>query len=171
MYQAYQPDIIFMDLAMPGMDGWETINVIRNVHKSDVNIAIISANAFDRNLENDSDITAQDFLVKPVNLLDLINWISDHVSLEWVYAHVVNEDIESIEIDYQFPPVDRLESILNFVDLGYMAGIRNVIDEIEQQQQANPAFINKMRNLAQAFDIDAMKLFIETALENRLDEQ
>ena len=52
-----------------------------------------------------------------------------------------------------------------------MAGIRNVIDEIEQQQQANPAFINKMRNLAQAFDIDAMKLFIETALENRLDEQ
>jgi CheY-like chemotaxis protein len=70
VYQQFNPDLILMDLAMPEMDGWQASHVIRNVHQSQVPICIVSANAFDRNLENTSGITADDFLVKPVNLLD-----------------------------------------------------------------------------------------------------
>jgi len=167
VYQSFNPDIIFMDLAMPQMDGWETINIIRNIHHSEVNIAIISANAFDRNLENTSHMTADDFIVKPVNLIDLINWIGTQLPLEWIYSQKSNEKVIVQEPVYQFPPTEQLESLLNFIDLGYMAGVKNLLNEIEQQEQANPEFIHNMKDMTQSFDLDALKQFIETALENK----
>ena len=83
---------------MPEMDGWETCHLIRNVHQSDVHICIISANAFDRNLENSSGILPSDFVLKPVNLMELINWIGERLHLEWIQAdEIVPETDDSID--------------------------------------------------------------------------
>jgi len=165
-YQRYKPDIILMDLAMPEMDGWQATHIIRNVHHSDVPVCIVSANAFDRNLENTSGITAQDFMVKPVNLIDLINWIADHLKLEWVYEPLKQQvPLETGTTDYRLPPMERLESVLNMIELGYMAGVRNHLNEMESQDEADMEFINKMKKFVESFDLDAMKRFVETQIE------
>lgn len=168
VYPAFKPDIIFMDLAMPEMDGWEAIHIIRNVHNSNVHIGIISANAYDRNLDNSSDITPEDFLVKPVNLLDLINWIGNHLSLEWIHDTKQNNGISGSNAHVELPSVERLQSLLKLINLGYMAGLHNLIDEIAQQDEANAAFINKLRKLAESFDLDAMKQFVEIQLKKKV---
>lgn len=165
IYQIFEPDIIFMDLAMPGMDGWQTIHVIRNIHHSHIHIAIISANAFDRNLENDSGVTSDDFLVKPINLLDLINWIGSQVQLEWVYTEI--NDTLTNNRQYEPPSSERLESLLNMINLGYMQGIRNMIKGITQNGEANSAFISTLTEMADSFDLDGMKQFIERYLEKK----
>jgi signal transduction histidine kinase/CheY-like chemotaxis protein len=170
LYQTFNPDIIFMDLAMPEMNGWEAIHIIRNNHKSKVNIGIISANAFDRNLENNSGITEEDFMVKPINLLDLINWIGNHVSLEWIYDKKQLNDTLSDGRVHVLPPPERLESLLNFINLGYMVGIRNVINEIVQHDEADSAFINKLKNMSVSFDLDSMKQIVESQMKKNSNE-
>ena len=66
LLNSINPDIIFMDLAMPGIDGWETIYKIKRKF-SDKNFifAIISANAFEINTENNVGITSESFFTKP----------------------------------------------------------------------------------------------------------
>ena len=52
----YRPDAIFMDLAMAGIDGWETLRRVRKSGHAGIHLAIVSANAFDKGLDNDVGI-------------------------------------------------------------------------------------------------------------------
>jgi CheY-like chemotaxis protein len=78
------PDVIFMDLGMPGIDGWETIRRLRQQGLGSARLAILSANAFDKNLDNDVGIGPDDFIVKPFKLNELLDWIGRVLELEWV---------------------------------------------------------------------------------------
>jgi CheY-like chemotaxis protein len=73
-----------MDLAMPGMDGWEASYILRRREMSVTPIAIVSANAFDKGMENPAAIRAEDFFVKPVNVNELLDWIGARLSLDWI---------------------------------------------------------------------------------------
>ena len=53
---------------MPGIDGWETIRRIRRQKLSAAHIAVLSANAFDKGLDNDAGVAAEDFIVKPLKV-------------------------------------------------------------------------------------------------------
>jgi CheY-like chemotaxis protein len=83
----YKPDLVLMDLAMPGMDGWETSRVLRGLHGAAMPIAIVSANAYDKGLDNPAGIGADDFFVKPVNVAELLDWIGKRLQLQWTVAH------------------------------------------------------------------------------------
>ena len=149
------------------MDGWETCHLIRNVNQYDVNICISSANAFDRNLENSSGILPSDFVLKPVNLMELINWIGERLHLEWIQAdEIVPETDDSIDSEQIIPETHVLESLLEMLDLGYIMGVREIIDELESQGMASQSFINEMRQMAESFQLENMKQFIKEKLQN-----
>jgi len=165
IYPDFQPEIIFMDLAMPEMDGWETCHLIRNVHKSDVKIGIISANAFDKNLENSSGITDKDFILKPVNLFELINWIGERLNLQWIES---KEELvsETSVVEYSLPPVEVLNNLLEMINMGYLVGVRKLITEIDEQGLACGQFVSEIRQMSEKFQLGTMKTFIEEKLAN-----
>lgn len=163
LYPVFQPDIIFMDLAMPEMDGRETINLIRNIHRSEVIIGIVSANAFDINLENSSGVSDKDFILKPVNLLDLINWIGERLNLEWIEPEI---PISSLSHDYALPPNKVLNQFLDMIDMGYVIGLRKLIAELDEQDANYEHFIRDIRRLSDNFELDSMKIFLKKKLSD-----
>jgi CheY-like chemotaxis protein len=82
----WAPDAILMDLAMPGIDGWETIRRMRAQALSAAPVAIVSANAFDQGLDNDVGIAPADFVLKPVRKAELLDWLGRALALEWLHA-------------------------------------------------------------------------------------
>ncbi|MFY9514579.1 MAG: ATP-binding protein, partial [Rubrivivax sp.] len=78
-------DAVFMDLAMPGIDGWETIRRLREAGHT-MPVAVVSANAFDKRLDNIVGLPAEDFLVKPVRVAELLDWLGRHLALQWTLA-------------------------------------------------------------------------------------
>jgi CheY-like chemotaxis protein len=78
------PHAVFMDLAMPGIDGWETVRRLRASGWGAVPLAIVSANAFDKGLDNDLGHRPQDFFVKPVRREDLLAWLGQRLALQWL---------------------------------------------------------------------------------------
>jgi signal transduction histidine kinase/CheY-like chemotaxis protein len=81
-----RPDAILMDLAMPGIDGWETIRRMRAQGSAAAPVAIVSANAFDKGLDNDAGIAPADFVLKPVRKAELLDWLGRALALEWLHA-------------------------------------------------------------------------------------
>ena len=154
----FKPHVIFMDLAMHGMDGWETIQRIREEELSDARICILSANAFEQNVDNSCDIPGTDFIVKPFRVDDLLDWIGAQLELEWIHSAtpiaVAAELLPAVIVP---PGRDHLTTLREMIDLGYMRGIREKIDVIEQLDPVHDEFVRVMRVLAERFQFEPMK--------------
>ena len=62
--EATRPDVMLLDIAMPGMDG---IEVARTLGQSDIDPAVIFITAFDNFAVAAFDVAAIDYLMKPVD--------------------------------------------------------------------------------------------------------
>ena len=158
----YSPDVIFMDLGMPGIDGWETIRRLRQLDLGDPRVAILSANAFDKNLENDVGITAREFFVKPFQLDELLDWLGDTLRLEWITAESPPIAVAPLPAAPPLiPPGDEVLAELDaLINLGYLRGILDKLAEIENKDAAHGEFVRVLRDLARQFQFDAMKEII-----------
>ena len=159
------PDVILMDLAMPGLDGWGTIRQIRLRGLSDAPIAIVSANAFDKGLENDVGIRTEDFIVKPVRVSELLDWLGARLALQWQHAAPPAPAVPPVPEPAAtvYPPAEQLRALDELVSLGYFRGIVSKLDEMEAAHPESVAFIAKLRTLARGFQLEAMSSLLKQA--------
>ena len=160
----FEPHVILMDLAMPGLDGWETIRRIRQQQLSSARIAIVSANAFDKELDNDVGITPDNFILKPVQVNEFLDWIELNMGIEWLD----HESSQALRMgDYQdhaglnYPSVEMLRQLDELVTLGYVRGILKKADEIEAQDLRYIEFVQMVRTLVGQFQLEMLSGLIK----------
>ncbi len=151
----YRPDAMFVDLAMPGIDGWETIRRARRLGLADAAVAIVSANAFDKGLDNDVEIAPEDFFVKPVRHTELLDWLERRLGLRWTEAAAASAPAP-VQPVLRPPSRERLRALDEAVSLGYFRGIMNQLDAIDREQPECAAWTEAQRVLARQFQFEAM---------------
>jgi signal transduction histidine kinase/CheY-like chemotaxis protein/purine-cytosine permease-like protein len=173
------PDAVFMDLAMPGIDGWETIRRLRAAGWGARPLAVVSANAFDRGLDNDAGVAPADFLVKPLRRPDLLDWLHRHGALCWVEATAAGpapadrrpgagaalpDGADPADpTDEPLPDAAQLAALHDLVALGWVRGIQAKLDEIEAADAAAARFVARARRLASRFEIDGLQAAVARA--------
>ena len=81
-----QPDLILLDLIMPGMDGFEFVQRLHDIQQIHTPVIIaLSASAFQEIRQRSLDAGCHDFLTKPFQLEKLLELLSYYLSLEWIY--------------------------------------------------------------------------------------
>lgn len=154
----FSPHLVFMDLGMPGIDGWETIRRIRQQQLTNAHIAILSANAFDKGLDNDVGVAAADFIVKPLRVHELLDWLGRKLELEWVTADTPPPPATPAEPPPLIAPDElHLAALDEVIGLGYLRGMLNKLAEIERLDPKHGEFVRVLRDLARQFQFDAMK--------------
>ncbi|HSI54776.1 MAG TPA: ATP-binding protein, partial [Ramlibacter sp.] len=152
-----RPDAILMDLAMPGIDGWETVRRLRRLEHMEAKVAIVSANAFDKGLDNDVGVRPEDFILKPVRHSELLDWLERQLGLRWLEsAPAPLPPVAEAASAWTWPEAASLQALQEAVQLGYYRGILNQLDEIEAAQPACAGFAAAMRELARQFQFEAM---------------
>ena len=159
----YDPDVVFMDLAMPGIDGWETLRRIRALGEHQPQVAIVSANAFDRGVNNVLGIEPEDFIVKPVRHSELLDWLERKLALTWQESVDVAEvapttpspAAEDTAITPPLPRADLL-ALQELVRLGFYRGITNKLASIVVEHPTCSGFALAMGAMARQFQFEAM---------------
>ncbi|MEP2651527.1 MAG: ATP-binding protein [Paraglaciecola sp.] len=74
-------DMIFMDIQMPLMDGYEATRKIRELGYKDLIICGLSANAMQQDYDKANSAGMNDYLTKPINHVTLENMIAKYLSV------------------------------------------------------------------------------------------
>ena len=155
----FEPHLIFMDLAMPGIDGWETIRRIRRDGLSQAHIAVISANAFDKGLEHESSVQPEDFILKPVRVSELLDWIGMRLDLTWIEGEMPASPTRPGGA-LRLPPAERLQALEELVDMGYVRGIDQQLAQIAALGEDYAGFVDAARGHLREFRLDALKALV-----------
>jgi two-component system, chemotaxis family, chemotaxis protein CheY len=70
LYQEEEPDICFMDLTMPELDGFEATKQICDLDE-DANIVVVSADIQEKSIEKAREAGAIGFIKKPIDVNNL----------------------------------------------------------------------------------------------------
>ena len=77
-----KPDLILLDLMMPGIDGFEVIRRLRaNPDTADIQIVILSALNSNEDVVKGFEVGANDFIMKPIIMEKLLSCVVTQMSL------------------------------------------------------------------------------------------
>jgi CheY-like chemotaxis protein len=79
---AQKPDLILLDLMMPGIDGFEVIRRLReNPETADIQIVILSALNSNEDVVKGFNVGANDFIMKPIIMEKLLTCVITQMQL------------------------------------------------------------------------------------------
>ncbi|MBD2434481.1 MULTISPECIES: hybrid sensor histidine kinase/response regulator [Fischerella] len=167
--QQFKPDVIFMDLVMTVMDGFEATRRLRNLPElKEVVIIAVSASVFEFDQKQSLGVGCNDFLSKPVRVAEVLEKLRVHLGLEWVYEEARSngqqqEDINpksqiSIlaqeskeELQFIAPPAEELAILLDLAMRGDIKSIAQKAAELEKLDEKLLPFARYLRQLAKGF--------------------
>lgn len=124
--QKHHPDIVFLDIDMPGMSGFDVLDCVKNMK-----LKVVFVTAHNQHAIRAFKYSAVDYLLKPVSPQDLIEAIAkakqlhfhiDNSQYEMLLGHLKNE--EQIPEVIALPMADGLQ-VVNIRDIMYCKADRN----------------------------------------------
>ncbi len=156
----FQPDLILMDLIMPGLDGFEAIKEIRNIQDiKDVKIFVVSADIGNHSKKICMDAGADDFLEKPVYIEELLRKIKIYLNINWIYEEHKSEDDNSLK-EIIPPPKEDLELLFMLARQGDILGIQDQAEKIREIGEEFIPFADIVYQLSKNFQIKKIREFI-----------
>ncbi len=163
-----RPDIILVDLTMPGFDGLEFAQTIRQspIPQSTFLIAL-SANVFDHNQEQCLSAGFNDFIEKPVDAEKCLTKIGQLLHLTWIQEDETLEQnaVTHISDEKLLPPTSQLHELLTITKQGNITAIRETILQFEQSDEPYSIFTKELRRLADGFLMKQLSDFLTDSIE------
>jgi CheY-like chemotaxis protein len=155
-----------LDLAMPGIDGWETLRRIRSMEGLQPHVAIVSANAFDRGLDNGQGISVEDFIVKPVRHSELLDWLGHRLALQWMDTRPAPAATPAVASGNGAPPPKlELQALQGLLQLGFYRGILNKLEAIAVAHPQTQPWIQATATLARQYRFEEILLQLQGLIE------
>lgn len=151
-----QPDLILLDLRMPGMDGFEVARHIRATEEvRDTVIFAISASVLEETQNKSLKVGCNTFLAKPLEQDRLLNALETHLDLQWVYQNVFQTQVsqqvaETQRYNVSLPSKEYTE-LQKFAQYGNITRILKTVDALEQQGEHCLPLVKEIRKLAKSF--------------------
>lgn len=152
-----QPDLVLLDIHMPGMSGWDVAARLRESHGKAIAIVMVSAEADSAGGAGESDLSHNAYLSKPVDQTKLLAVIGHELKLCW---DVAGDHPPQAIMDA--PPVlprgaeEQVQRIRELAKVGHIRAVEAALGELEADIPASAPAVAAMREYVSAFDLRSL---------------
>jgi signal transduction histidine kinase/CheY-like chemotaxis protein len=178
IWQEWRPHLIWMDMRMPEMDGYEASRLIKSsvVGQETVIIALTASTAeSERALVLSSG--CDDFVRKPVREAIIFEKIAEHLDLQYQYARPDQaiHAVETLGNDATAVGDEKLVQQLTFLSDAERAALLNASSTLDLEaaykiittiQQSDPIFAQQLQEMVDNFRFDALQSILHKAIHN-----
>lgn len=164
------PDLVITDLVMPVMDGFEFLKQLRHAPElKHLKVIVSSASVAEPSQQMSLDAGGDDFLAKPVQAGELFNLLAEHLQLTWKYeASSARSDAPERNPESSpamvSPSVEDLQVLLQLAQGGRLKKLKEVAEQIAQQDERYIPFTQKVLQLAKQFQLEQLEQLIQQHL-------
>ncbi|GEM_PF-2281331 len=158
------PDIIFMDLRMPVMNGKETILAIQKEFGKDrFKIVVVTASVFEHQREDYRKLGCGGFIIKPFHVEQIYKSLQELLGVEFEYVNEEGRKINASDIDFSniCIPETLYKNFSQSIAIGNIAMIDKYMEELGQIndncEQLKELFIQYLKN----YDTESIKQALE----------
>jgi signal transduction histidine kinase len=179
LHEMWHPHLIWMDLRMPRMDGFEATRVIREVEAEGGGreseggapvpghhcaIVALTASVFEQDRQAILAAGCDDFVAKPFHERTIFEVIEKHIGVHYVYESADNADVHESDGSPITPErlaalspklVDQLGEAMTLGDMEAVVAI------IEQIREADEDLANGMKRLVSAYRFDDVSALLK----------
>ncbi|MEQ8172478.1 MAG: ATP-binding protein, partial [Candidatus Eremiobacterota bacterium] len=162
---SFNPDLIFMDIIMPDMDGFETTQKIKNMSEYK-DIKIIALSATSREEWNDDRVMLFDaFISKPFFSQSLLDVIKGIFELEWIYIEEERNYIPDDKEVILLPPFETMETLYNYIRDGNIKSFNTELARVNSKGNKYEAFYYNLKDLSDNFEVERLLKLLEKYIE------
>lgn len=156
MHDDHQPDLYFLDYSMPGLDGWQVAEKLREKGFKKP-IIMLSANVGENNKSHLHPNAINSYIFKPIRLDNLLEKLGTSLAIEWLYEQKytsVNQNQElkqdpktpnsqwSLLPKEGLPNRDCILELIELAKIGHLSKLKNKIKQLEKVESVGDEFIN-----------------------------
>ena len=141
VWQTWQPDLIWMDIQMPVMDGYEAIKTIKATSEGQATTIIaLTAGAFDEERDKVIASGCDDFIRKPFQAGEIFAKLEQHLQVRYLYEQSKDKrypakikghtSLEKLQSELATIPLELLSTLDEATKLSNMTLIEETITEI-----------------------------------------
>lgn len=161
-----RPDLIITDVAMAVMDGLEMTRCLRKLPDFTQTPIIASPASLSQvDVQESLDAGCNSFFPKPIEFTGLLAELQRHLKLQWIYESKPETATPTVrgadEIDLAIPPPEELTRLYAAAQGGFINDVQQEAIRLKQLSPQYTAFANKVMELSQQFDDEAILRLIE----------
>jgi signal transduction histidine kinase/ActR/RegA family two-component response regulator len=170
--QRRSPDLVFMDLVMPVMDGFEAIRRLRaDPALGSVRIVALSASAFDTTRARSLSAGCDEFLSKPVRLNEVLDTLGRQLDLAW--RRIDKSPPVAAELHHAPAPLASLDGLpagiaRELYELALLGDIRlfmHRVGELRMLDGELGAAVDELEQLGRSFDMKGLRARLRPLVE------
>ena len=137
----YSPDLIFMDMRMPQMDGYETTRRLRAMALEVKPIIIaLTASSSSHEVEAITQVGCNDLIFKPFREEEIFRKLANHLNIRFTYDEndIETQEVQRVEtnINLDSLPIQLQERLYSALASYSLEQVQEVIDDFPPEQEA-----------------------------------
>ncbi len=163
LVRATRPNVVFMDLRLPKMDGLEATRRIAREFGPEIKLVGTSASVLSRERERCLEAGCHEFVAKPLRAEQIYGCLTSLLQVEFVCRETAREDAIASEMDLSSMvlPEDLAARLVRAAELHNATVVKNCLNELEKLGPNGLRVGERLRVFLANYDMNSIQRLVE----------